>query len=93
MARHVVDGEVVDAQSGDGIANASIEFLSDTLDRAETVTDGDGRFTLDVDIDNGVEYGHVTARHPDYETAAAASVYFDGVERVVTIELYRKARE
>lgn len=91
--QQAISGEVVDAQSGRGIASASIEFVSDALDRAQTVSDGDGHFSLGVEVTLGVEYGHITAHHPDYAEAPAASVYFDGIEHVLTLELYRKTRE
>jgi hypothetical protein len=85
-----ISGAVRDAQSGRGIADAVVELTSDALDSAETVSDRDGRFTIRLDVSEGVLFGHVSARHRDYEQAAASSVYFDGTERVLSIELRRK---
>jgi hypothetical protein len=68
-----------------------VELTSDALDRAETSTDSDGRFTLDVSVSDGVLFGTVSVEHRDYEQAPAASVYFDGADNVIEIELRRKA--
>jgi hypothetical protein len=89
-SQRTISGEVRDAQSGHGIGGAVVEFSSDTLETAETSTDGDGHFSLEVEVGEGVLFGHVSARHRDYESAAAVSVYFDGTENVLDIELQRK---
>jgi hypothetical protein len=86
-----VHGEVRDAQSGNGIAAASVIFVSDALDNAETSTDDDGHFSLAVDVSDAIVFGHVTASHHDYEPSAAMSVYFDGTQNALTFELRRKA--
>lgn len=85
-----ISGQVRDAQSGSGIAAASVEFVSDALERAETATDDDGRFSLTVQVSDDIAFGHVTASHRDYEPAAAMSVYFDGTQNVLRFELRRK---
>jgi hypothetical protein len=90
-SQRAISGEVRDAQSGVGIADALVELTSDALDRIETITDSDGRFSLDVSVRDGVSFGTVIARHRDYEQTAAASVYFDGAENVIEIELRRKS--
>jgi 5-hydroxyisourate hydrolase-like protein (transthyretin family) len=90
-SRRAITGHVRDAQSGNGIAEALVELTSDALDRAETSTDSDGRFTLDVSVSEGVLFGTVSVEHRDYERAPAASVYFDGADNVIEIELSRKA--
>lgn len=90
-SRRAITGYVRDAQSENGIAEALVELSSDALDRAETTTDSDGRFTLDVSVSDGVLFGTVSATHPDFERAPAASVYFDGADNVIEIELQRKA--
>jgi hypothetical protein len=88
--QRAITGQVRDAQSGRGIAQATVELTSDALDRAETATDDNGRFTLDVSVSDGVLFGTLSAQHRDYERAPASSVYFDGAENVIEIELQRK---
>jgi 5-hydroxyisourate hydrolase-like protein (transthyretin family) len=90
-SQRAISGRVLDAQSGNGIAEAVVELTSDALDRAETSTDSDGRFTLDVSVSDGVLFGTVSVEHRDYEQAPAASVYFDGADNVIEIALRRKA--
>jgi len=90
-SQRAISGRVLDAQSGNGIAEALVELTSDALDRAETSTDSDGRFTLDVSVSDGVLFGTVSATHRDYERAPAASVYFDAADNLIEIELRRKA--
>ena len=85
-----VTGQVSDAQSGRGIAQAAVELTSDALDHAETTTDAEGRFTLDVSVSEGILFGSVRARHRDYAEAPARTVYFDGEQNVVEIALRRK---
>ena len=89
-SQRTISGEVRDAQSKRGIGGALVEFSSDTLEAAETSTDDDGHFELDVEVSEGVMFGHVSATHRDYEKAAAVSVYFDGAENVLEIELRHK---
>lgn len=89
--RREVSGHVRDARSGSGIAGASIELVSDALDKAETVTDDDGHFSVALDVSDEIAFGHVTASHRDYEPAAAMSVYFDGTQHVIDFELQRSA--
>lgn len=91
--QRTISGEVRDAQSGRGIAHATVELTSDVLDRAETTTDSEGRFALDLSVSDGVLFGSVSARHRDYEPAAAISVYFDGADNVIEIELRRRPSE
>lgn len=88
--RRELSGQVRDAQSGSGIAAASVAFVSDALDTAETATDDDGHFSLAVDLGDDIVFGHVTASQRDYEPAAAMSVYFDGTQNVLSFELRRK---
>jgi hypothetical protein len=92
-SRRSVTGQVVDAQSGRGIPAATVELVSDTLDKAEAVTDGDGRFSMNLDLRDGVDFASISARHPDYQSAASRSVYFDGTENVLEIELRRETTE
>jgi hypothetical protein len=88
--QRTLSGEVRDAQSGRGIAGAMVKLSSDALDRAETSTDDDGHFSLSLEVSDGVLFGHVSASHRDYERAAAASVYLDGADNVIEIELRHK---
>lgn len=89
-SQRTISGVVRDAQSGRGIAGALVEFSSDTLETAQRSTDDDGHFELDVEVSEGVLFGHVSATHRDYEKAAAMSVYFDGEQNVLDIELRHK---
>jgi len=91
--QRAISGQVRDAQSGRGIAEAVVELTSDALDRTETSTDSDGRFTLDLSVSEGVLFGTVSAQHRDYERAPAVSVYFDGIENALEIALRRKSIE
>ena len=88
--QRAISGQVRDAQSGRGVEEARVELTSDALDHAETTTDSDGRFTLDLSVSDGVLFGTVSAEHPDYKRASAVSVYFDGTANALEIELQRK---
>jgi len=88
--QRAISGQVRDAQSGRGIEEALVELTSDALDRAETATDSDGRFTLELSVSDGVLFGTVSAEHPDYKRTAAVSVYFDGTANALEIALQRK---
>lgn len=90
-ARQVeISGSVVDARTGKGIQNATVQFSSDTLDQAETDSDASGRFTLDVSVRQGVAFGTIVARHAGYQPAVSQSVYFDDLPHVFTLELQAK---
>jgi len=85
--RHEITGSVRDARSAAPIAKADVRFVSDTLDEAGTTSDGDGRFSLQVDVREGVIFGTVRATRDGYGPSTARSVYFDGLPVVVELEL------
>jgi hypothetical protein len=82
-----LEGKVVDDRSGRGISDAKVSFGSDTLDRADTNTDGEGNFALSVDVREGVEFGTIRATRDGYADGAARTVYFDGTSHVITLRL------
>jgi hypothetical protein len=73
-----IEGTVQDDFTSRGVSGAKVEFVSDTLDRAETITESDGRFTLHVELADGVEFGTLEASRSGYTNSPKASVYFDG---------------
>jgi hypothetical protein len=90
VMQYEISGRVIDAHTGNPIAKAEIDFRSDTLDHAETTSDANGHFQLDVDVSAGVMFGTISAAHVDYQTPAAESVYFDTLPHVLTLELQPK---
>ena len=88
--RHEISGSVTDARSNAPIARALVTFQSDALDHAETTSDGDGHFSLQVDVREGVEYGTVRASRDGYEPSVAQSVYFDAQPHVLSLKLTAK---
>jgi hypothetical protein len=87
-----LEGRVLDDLTGAGIKNAQVNFSSDALDRAETSTDPDGRFTLAVSVREGVAFGVVSAEQESYEPGTARTVYFDGTNHVITLRLRAKSK-
>ena len=85
--RYEINGSVHDARSNAPVEKASVTFVSDALDQADTATDHDGRFSLQVAVREGVAYGTVRATRDGYEPSAARSVYFDGLPIVLDLEL------
>lgn len=69
---------MIDEFTKDGLGGAKVRFVSDTLDEAETVTEGDGRFTIDVEVPEGVRFGTLEASREGYNDSKQVSVYFDG---------------
>jgi len=82
-----IEGNVRDERSDRGISGAAVEFVSDTLDRAQTRSDSDGQFTLFVQVRDGVRFGTLEASHERYEDSASRSVYFDGTELNIDLQL------
>ena len=58
-----------------------------TLDEAETASDADGHFSLDVSVREGVAYGTLRASAAGYAPSVAHSVYLDEQPHVITLEL------
>lgn len=82
-----IEGTVRDERSDRGISGARVEFTSDTLDRAETTSDSDGRFSLFVQVRDGVRFGTLEASHERYGDGTQQSVYFDGTELNIDLQL------
>jgi hypothetical protein len=78
FGEHDVEGTVQDEFTSRGISGAKVSFVSDTLDRAETTSEQDGRFVLHVELPEGVRFGTLEAARAGYADSAKASVYFDG---------------
>jgi len=85
--RHEISGSVRDARSDAPVGRASVMFVSDALDQAETTSDADGRFSLAVDVREGVAYGTVRASAAGYAAGLPHSVYFDEQPHVITLQL------
>lgn len=75
---HDIEGTVQDEFTEHGITGATVTFVSDTLDRAETTSEKDGRFVLHVVVPDGVRFGTIEASHSGYSDSPKTSVYFDG---------------
>jgi hypothetical protein len=86
-----LEGTVRDERADRGISGATVRFVSDTLDRAETTSDSDGRFSLFVQVRDGVRFGTLQASHAGYTDGPKQSVYFDGTE--IDIDLALRPRE
>lgn len=91
-SQFTIDGRVIDDLSGQAVENATVHFSSDTLDSAETGTDHDGQFSLDVSVREGVDFGVVSAERDDYQPTTARTVYFDGTEHVLTLRMRAKSK-
>ncbi|HEY2732545.1 MAG TPA: hypothetical protein VGI70_01100 [Polyangiales bacterium] len=85
-----LEGHVVDDSTGHAIEHATVNFDSDTLDHADSGTDHDGHFEFDVSVRDGVDFGLISATHPDYEDTAARTIYFDGTDHVLTLRMRAK---
>jgi hypothetical protein len=83
-------GHVLDDLTGHGVEHATVSFTSDTLDRAETMTEIDGRFSFTVSVREGVDFGLVSASQANYVPSAASTLYFDGTEHALTLRLRAK---
>jgi hypothetical protein len=75
---HDVEGVVQDEFTQRGIVGAKVTFVSDTLDKAETTSEQDGRFKLEVELPAGVRFGTIEATHSGYADSPRATVFFDG---------------
>lgn len=87
-----LEGSVRDDLTDKALSGARVVFVSDTLDRTDTRTDGHGHYAMTVTVRDGVRLGTVQAEHSGYRKSAAQTVYFDGTARVVNLRL-RAARE
>jgi hypothetical protein len=91
-SQFTIEGSVLDDLSGQGVEHATVHFSSDTLDSAETGTDHDGHFSLDVSVREGVDFGVVSAERDDYQPTTARTVYFDGTDHVLTLRMRAKSK-
>ena len=85
--RFALEGRVVDDSTGDGLSGAKVTFVSDTLDKTEARSDGDGRYSMNAKLAEGVTFGTLRAEHPGYRTSIDQTVYFDGTAREVDLRL------
>ena len=74
----MIEGTVQDDFTGRGLSGAKVVFVSDALDRSETFSEGEGRFTLRVELADGVRFGTLEASRDGYAKSPKTSVYFDG---------------
>lgn len=82
-------GRVTDARSDKAIEGATVTFVSDALD-VTTARSGDGgRYSMTAVVAAGVEFGTIAAERDGYRPSPERSVYFDGTERTVDLELER----
>jgi hypothetical protein len=89
--RFALEGRVLDDDTGHPISGAKLTFISDTLDRTETRSDGDGHYEMAPKLRAGVLFGTLRVEHEGYVTSPAQTVYFDGTARAVDVRL-RAAR-
>ena len=75
---HAIEGTVIDEFTKSGVSGATVRFVSDTLDEAETVSESGGRFTLQVEVVQGVRFGTLSASRDGYEDSKQLTIYFDG---------------
>jgi len=87
LSDHDIAGVVRDEYSDHGVSGAKVVFVSDTLERFETLSEGDGQFTLRVEVPQGVLFGTIEASHSGYSDSAAQSVYFDGTAPRVELRI------
>lgn len=80
-------GSVVDDLTDRGISGVTVVFVSDTLDETRTVTDGDGRFEMAVELSAMVRLGHLYAEANGYQRSPRLSIFFDGTERSAELRL------
>lgn len=73
-----IEGVVLDDFTEQGVGGAKLQFVSDALDRAETISEGGGRFLLRVELTEGVRFGTLEASRDGYSRGPKISVYFDG---------------
>lgn len=90
--QHALSGSVRDARTQAAVARATVKFVSDTLDEAETASDADGHFSLEVSVREGVAYGTLRASAAGYAPSVAHSVYLDAQPHVITLELVPSAK-
>jgi hypothetical protein len=75
---HDIEGTVIDEFTQHGLSGATVRFVADTLEEAETVSESDGHFTLRVEVSEGVRFGTLEASRDGYADSKQLSVYFDG---------------
>jgi len=90
VAHGELAGMVSDDLTGRGVPGATVSFVSDALDRARTVTEPDGSFTLRVAVTDGVRFGTLEASRAGYADSQQVSVYFDGSSQRIELRLRAK---
>lgn len=86
-----LSGRVLDELTGRGLEGAKVRFNSDTLDRAESRSDGDGHFEFTVEVRDGVRFGTIRATRDGYVNGTPHSVYFDDSADTITLRLRAEA--
>jgi flagellar hook assembly protein FlgD len=79
-----VRGTVRDASTNKRVANATVEFESDTLDRSSDRTNGSGEYTINVESETTT--GRLTVTKAGYR-ASVVSVFLDDGDVTVDIAL------
>jgi len=79
-----VAGRVTNVDTGGGISGATVTFLSDTLYRSSTTTDGDGIYELVVETDT--PFGQIQAQKEGFVTKET-TVFFDSPVRRIDLVL------
>ena len=79
-----LSGFVHDDLTGEGIDDATVTFVSDTLFEASTTTSGNGFYEMGVETD--VPFGQVRAEKEGYRPAEA-TVFFDTNVRRIDLRM------
>ena len=87
--RYGLRGRVTDARDGRPVGGALVTFTSDALDVTEARSDEDGRYSMTALVAAGVEFGTLQAERDGFRASPRRSVYFDGTERTVDLQLER----
>ena len=82
-----IEGTVRDEYTERGVVGAKVHFVSDTLDRAETTSEADGRFELTANVHDGVEFGTIQAERAGYAASRKWTVFFDDSEHRIDLVL------
>ncbi len=85
--RFALRGRVTDIRDGSSVGGARVRFLSDALDPSEATTNDDGRYEMTVVVAEGIDFGTLRVDRSGYLPSPALSVYFDGTERRIDVEL------
>jgi hypothetical protein len=82
-----LEGSVRDDLTGKRLSGARVIFVSDTLDETEARSEGDGHFSMIVEVREGERFGTLHAERDGYQKSPAQTVYFDGTARTVELRM------